>query len=73
MNPDLDLVYCDTLVHLATNSDALVLVTEWEEFIRTDWKALAKVMRYPLIIDGRNTLLEADVTGADLLYRGIGH
>lgn len=73
MNPDLDLVYCDTLVHLATDSDALVLVTEWEEFIRTDWKALAKVMRYPLIIDGRNTLLEADVTGADLIYRGIGH
>lgn len=73
MNPDLDVVYCDTLTHLGTDADALVLVTEWDEFLRTDWKGLSKVMRWPLIIDGRNTLLEADVTGAGLIYRGIGH
>jgi len=70
---ELDLVYCDTITHLATDSDALVLVTEWDEFLRTDWKALSKVMRWPLIIDGRNILLESDVTGAGLIYRGIGH
>jgi UDPglucose 6-dehydrogenase len=73
MHGDLDLVYCDTLTHLATDSDALVLVTEWEEFLRSDWKALSKVMRWPLIIDGRNTLSQSDVTEAGLIYRGIGH
>jgi UDPglucose 6-dehydrogenase len=73
MHGDLDLVYCDTLTHLATDSDALVLVTEREEFLRSDWKALSKVMRWPLIIDGRNTLSQSDVTEAGLIYRGIGH
>ncbi len=72
-HPDLDVVYCDTLTHLATDADALVLVTEWDEFLRTDWKGLSKVMRWPLIIDGRNILLETDVAGAGLIYRGIGH
>ncbi|HEY9679605.1 MAG TPA: UDP-glucose/GDP-mannose dehydrogenase family protein [Drouetiella sp.] len=72
-NPDLDVTYCDTLTHLATDSDALVLITEWDEFQRTDWKNLSKVMRWPLIIDGRNILSESDVTGAGLIYRGIGH
>ncbi|MBS1953398.1 MAG: UDP-glucose/GDP-mannose dehydrogenase family protein [Cyanobacteria bacterium SZAS-4] len=72
-HPELDVVYCDTLTYLATDADALVLVTEWDEFLRTDWKGLSKVMRWPLIIDGRNILLETDVAGAGLIYRGIGH
>jgi UDPglucose 6-dehydrogenase len=70
---DLDIVYCDSVTQLATDSDALVLVTEWDEFQRTNWKALSKVMRWPFIIDGRNVLNESDIIGAGLIYRGIGH
>ena len=71
--PELDVVYCETLHGLATSSDALVLVTEWDEFRRADWHSLSKVMRYPLIIDGRNVLSETEIIDAGLFYRGIGH
>lgn len=73
LHPELDVLYCDTLLSLATNSDALVLVTEWEDYKHADFRALAKVMRTPLIIDGRNVLSEAVINEAGMFYRGIGH
>jgi UDPglucose 6-dehydrogenase len=73
LHPELDVIYCDTLQSLASNSDALVLVTEWEAFKHADFRAIAKVMRTPLIIDGRNVLSEAVINEAGMFYRGIGH
>lgn len=73
LNPDLDVIYCEGLTSLATASDALVLVTEWDEFKDADWDELARVMRYPLIIDGRNVLSESDILSSGFVYRGVGH
>ncbi len=73
IHPDLDVVYCDNLKELANDSDAVVLVTEWEEFKNAPWHELAKVMRWPLVIDGRNVLSEQDVQAGGLIYRGVGH
>jgi UDPglucose 6-dehydrogenase len=73
LNPELELDYCDDLLSLATGSDALLLVTEWDEFRRADWRQLSKVMKWPLVIDGRNALHEEDVTKHGIIYRGIGH
>ncbi len=72
-NPDLDLEYCDDLSTLAQGADALVLVTEWNEFKAADWKALHGLMRTPLVIDGRNALQERQLISAGFTYRGIGH
>ena len=72
-NPTLDIIYCDNLLDLANNADALVVVTEWEEFRHADWKALGEVMRNRFVVDGRNTLNEAQVVEAGFVYRGIGH
>jgi len=72
MHPELDVIYCDDLVELAQESDALVLVTEWEQFKSADWKSLSRVMRWPLIIDGRNALIETELAPAGFIYRGIG-
>lgn len=72
INPSLDIVYCDTTDDLAQDSDALVLVTEWEQFRKLDWAKLAKTMRWPLVIDGRNTLSEEDISAAGMTYRGVG-
>ena len=73
MNPDLDVIYCDNLRDLARSSDALVLVTEWNEFKNSPWTELASVMRTKLVIDGRNVLSQEDVQDAGLTYRGVGH
>jgi UDPglucose 6-dehydrogenase len=69
---DLDIIYCDDLRSLADHSDALVLVTEWNEFKCADWKELHNVMRNRLVVDGRNALKERDLTAAGFTYRGIG-
>lgn len=70
---ELDIVYCEDLLSLATGCDALILVTEWEEFGMANWREIARVMKSPRIIDGRNALSEADLTNMGIVYRGIGH
>lgn len=65
-----------TLVHtpelLATDSDAIVLMTEWSEFQQLDYTHLATLMRCPLIVDCRNFLSAPQLTSAGFTYVGIG-
>jgi UDPglucose 6-dehydrogenase len=37
-------------------TDAIILVTEWQEYLDLDWRALSAKMRTPLIVDGRSFL-----------------
>jgi UDPglucose 6-dehydrogenase len=53
-------------------ADALVLVTEWPEFLRLDWAAVARTMRKPVVIDGRNILDPNVLTEAGFIYEGVG-
>jgi UDPglucose 6-dehydrogenase len=53
-------------------ADAAVLVTEWPEFAELDWKAAAKAMANPLVVDGRNFLDPEAVRAAGFDYEGIG-
>src|ERR1700691_2210122 len=39
-----------------TDADAVVLVTEWPEFLELDWREVAASMSGNLVIDGRNAL-----------------
>src|SRR3954470_16921357 len=54
------------------DADAVVLVTEWEEFKDLDWAEVAQRMGGTLVIDGRNALDRAAVRAAGLVYEGIG-
>lgn len=72
LNPSLELIYCQSLAELATGSDALVLVTEWDEFLHVDWREIASLMRRPLLVDGRNCLSERSLITAGVHYRGLG-
>jgi UDPglucose 6-dehydrogenase len=53
-------------------ADAAVLVTEWPEFAGLDWVEVAKRMRTPLVVDGRNFLDREAIRAAGLTYEGIG-
>jgi UDPglucose 6-dehydrogenase len=57
---------------LATDSDALVLMTEWAEFQQLDYSKLAPLMRSPLAVDCRNFLSATDIRAAGFHYIGIG-
>jgi UDPglucose 6-dehydrogenase len=57
---------------LADRCDALVLVTDWKEFLKLDLQKIAKLMNNPLIIDGRNFLDREAVQAAGIRYIGMG-
>jgi UDPglucose 6-dehydrogenase len=57
---------------LATNCDAIVLMTEWGEFQQLDYQHLASLMRSPLLIDCRNFLAAESMTAAGFKYIRIG-
>ena len=57
---------------LADHCDALILVTEWQEFLKLDFASLASRMNQPVIIDGRNFLDKRQLQAAGFRYIGIG-
>ena len=70
--PDLRIEYAENVLSLATDCDALVIVTEWEEFQHLDLSSLREVMNGNVIIDGRNVLDQQAARAANFKYRGIG-
>jgi UDPglucose 6-dehydrogenase len=67
-----DVTYCHDAYEAAEETDAVLLLTEWEEFRKMDWNRLATLVERPLIIDGRNTLSREDVVSNGFHYIGIG-
>ncbi|MDZ8223623.1 UDP-glucose/GDP-mannose dehydrogenase family protein [Nostoc sp. ChiVER01] len=57
---------------LADGCDALVLVTEWQQFSTLDYVKMAKLMTHPVIIDGRNFLDPEAMIRAGFQYVGVG-
>ncbi|MEO1760534.1 MAG: UDP-glucose/GDP-mannose dehydrogenase family protein [Cyanobacteria bacterium J06629_18] len=57
---------------LADGCDALVVVTEWEQFNSLDYTKMAKLMSHPVIIDGRNFLDPEAIIRAGFQYIGVG-
>ncbi len=70
--PDLKIEYADNAISLAEDCDAIVVVTEWEEFQYLDLEKVGEVMHTKVLVDGRNVLDPAAVEAAGFKYRGIG-
>ncbi len=61
--------WCDSVSDLARDADALVLVTEWQQYRDLDWKALASAMRpQPMMLDGRLYLDAGELRAAGWNY-----
>ena len=58
---------------VAEGADALLVLTEWNEFKSLDYAALKKRMLSPLLFDGRNLLDPQEMRAAGFTYTGIGH
>src|SRR3954467_10341802 len=67
-----NLEFADNALSAVGGADAVVLVTEWDEFKKLDFGAVAGAMSGKLVIDGRNALDPATVVAAGLTYEGIG-
>ena len=56
----------------AAGADALVLVTEWNEFRQPDFERLRQTMKQPVLFDGRNVWDPVKVRALGFSYQGIG-
>lgn len=64
--------YCESKYEALKDSDALILVTEWKEFRSPDFYEIKKLLRTPVIFDGRNQYEPKNVRKYGLDYYQIG-
>jgi len=67
-----NITYCQSAYQTAEEADALVIVTEWREFKLLDMEKLRKLMKRPLIFDGRNIYNIERMVAAGFDYFSIG-
>jgi UDPglucose 6-dehydrogenase len=67
-----ELEYTKDSYELAAGADALVVVTEWNEFRHLDLGRIKASMRRPVIVDGRNIYVPAEMRELGFTYRGVG-
>jgi len=66
------LVYCDRPYGALEQADALAVVTEWNEFRNPDFEVMRRLMRQPVIFDGRNVYDPVRMDSLGFIYQGIG-
>ena len=64
--------YCRDVYEAAENSDALIIITEWNEFREIDLERMKGVMENPNIIDSRNIYDPALLKKLGFQYVGVG-
>ncbi len=69
---DLDVEYHDDPYTLAQGADALILATEWPQYRNLDLAKLARSMRTPVLLDGRNLYDPSAARAAGFVYMGVG-
>ncbi len=69
---DLKIEYAPTAMDCAKEADALVILTEWNEFRFLDLSQIKKVMKTPVLIDMRNIYEPSIVKKLGFSYSGIG-
>lgn len=67
-----EITYCPDAYEVAKDSDALITVTEWNEFQHLDMVRIKELMRQPVLIDGRNIYDPQKVGELGFIYRGVG-
>jgi UDP-N-acetyl-D-mannosaminuronate dehydrogenase len=67
-----DLTFVNSAYEACEGSDALLILTEWQEFKAMDLKVIRETLRLPIVIDGRNLLIAEEVEAAGLVYYSMG-
>jgi len=70
--PDLPVEYAEDEVELARGCDAVVIVTDWQQYRTLPLPAMRDAMRGSLLLDARNLLVAETATHAGLTYVGFG-
>ena len=72
LKEDQNIVYCDNKYEALHEADALILITEWKEFRSPDFYEIKRLLREPVIFDGRNQYDARRVEEYGIAYYQIG-
>jgi len=64
--------WCSGAIEVATDADALCLLTEWAEFRSVDLKEIENVMKQPILVDGRNVFSHKEIAQTGFYYYSVG-
>ncbi|OYX47038.1 MAG: UDP-glucose 6-dehydrogenase [Alphaproteobacteria bacterium 32-64-14] len=67
-----DVDFSDGPYHAVDGADAMVLVTEWDQFRALDFDRVKKIMKTPTVVDLRNVYHPADMVKRGFIYSSIG-
>lgn len=67
-----EIIFCKSPKEAATGADALLVLTEWNEFKQIDLVEVGKVMKKPYLFDGRNIYDPLKAKAAGFHYKGVG-
>ena len=67
-----DIEYCQSAYGAAKGCDALIILTEWDEFKDLDLSRVKQLLRQPIVIDGRNIYNPRVMKELGFIYTGIG-
>jgi len=70
--PTQNMLFVDSAYDAAEGADALLILTEWNEFKHLDYARVRRSLRYPIIVDGRNLLGPEEMRKLDFNYLSIG-
>ena len=63
---------CATPEEALTGADGAILATAWAEYVDLDWGHVARLMRRPVLVDGRNALDPGRMAALGFTYAGVG-
>jgi UDPglucose 6-dehydrogenase len=64
--------YATDAYSAAKGADALLILTEWKEFASLDLTRIRELLKYPIVLDGRNLYAPEAMAKAGLDYHSIG-
>ena len=70
--PEAGVVYAKDAYDAANGCDALLILTEWKEFAELDLAKVHALLKYPIVIDGRNLYDPEQMASAGFIYHSIG-
>ena len=67
-----DITYCENAYDCVEGADAVLLMTEWDEFAKLDLPKVLQLMKHPIFIDGRNLFDPQQMHEVGFEYYSIG-
>jgi len=62
----------DTIEGALYDADAVILASDWKQYVEADWKRLKRLMKQPIIFDGKNMLNRKQIKSLGYRYFGVG-